>query len=93
MTALPLVILGSARPDGETRKAVSVAFPSQSINLITLAHHHIGGYDYAHANTEDDFGAAADAMHAADKIVFATPGTSSSSTCPSQYQATSTLTI
>lgn len=73
MTALPLVILGSARPDGDTRRAVDIAFATSSIDLITLAHHHIGGYDYAHANTEDAFGAAADAMHAAGKIVFATP--------------------
>ena len=73
MTTLPLVILGSARPDGDTSRAVDIAFPPQSIDLITLAHHHIGGYDYAHANAEDAFGAAADAMHAADKIVFATP--------------------
>jgi multimeric flavodoxin WrbA len=73
MTAPPLVILGSARPDGDTSRAVDIAFPPPSIDLITLAHHHIGGYDYAHANAEDAFGAAADAMHAADKIVFATP--------------------
>lgn len=73
MTALPLVILGSARPDGDTSRAVDIAFPLGSADLITLAHHHIGGYDYAHANAEDAFGAAADAMHAADKIVFATP--------------------
>lgn len=73
MTALPLVILGSARPDGDTRRAVDIAFPSGAIDLVTLAHHHIGGYDYAHANAEDAFGAAADAMHAANKIIFATP--------------------
>jgi multimeric flavodoxin WrbA len=73
MTTLPLVILGSARRDGDTRRAVDIAFSPGSIELVTLAHHHIGGYDYAHANAEDAFGTAADAMHAADKIVFATP--------------------
>jgi multimeric flavodoxin WrbA len=52
---------------------VDIAFPPRSVDLITLAHHHIGGYDYAHANAEDAFGPAADAMHAADRIVFATP--------------------
>lgn len=62
MTALPLVILGSARPDGDTRRAVEIAFPSPSADLLILAHHQIGGYDYAHANAEDAFGAAADAM-------------------------------
>lgn len=73
MTVLPLVILGSARPNGDTRRAVDIAFAPRAIDLVTLAHHHIGGYDYAHANAEDAFGAAADAMHAADKIIFATP--------------------
>lgn len=71
--ALPLVILGSARPDGDTRKAVDIAFPPGTAELVTLAQHHIGGYDYAHANAEDSFGAVANAMHVADKIVFATP--------------------
>lgn len=73
MTGLPLVILGSARPDGDTRRAVDIAFGPGTIDLVTLAHHHIGGYDYAHANAEDAFGAAADAMQAAGKIIFATP--------------------
>jgi len=71
--ALPLVILGSARVDGETRKAIDIAFAPGTIDLLTLAQHHIGGYDYAHGNAEDGFGVVADAMHAADKIVFATP--------------------
>ena len=70
---LPLVILGSARPDGDTRRAVDIAFAPGMADIVTLAEHHIGGYDYAHANAEDEFGAVADAMHAADRIVLATP--------------------
>ena len=34
--ALPLVILGSARPDGETRKAVDLAFPPGTAELVML---------------------------------------------------------
>lgn len=71
--ALPLVILGSARVDGETRKAIDIAFTPGTVDLLVLAQHHVGGYDYAHGNAEDGFGAVADAMHAADKIIFATP--------------------
>lgn len=71
--APPLVILGSARVNGETRKAIDIAFAPGTVDLLVLAQHHIGGYDYAHGNAEDGFGLVADAMHAADKIVFATP--------------------
>ena len=69
----PLVILGSARPDGETRRAVDLAFPDGSAELVILPNFAIGGYDYAHLNAQDTFGAVAQAMVATDKIVFATP--------------------
>jgi multimeric flavodoxin WrbA len=68
----PLVILGSARADGETRRAVEIALP-RNCDLVVLSHHHIGGYDYAHANDGDDFQRIADAMLAYERIVFATP--------------------
>jgi putative NADPH-quinone reductase len=68
----PLVILGSARPDGETRRAVEIAFP-QNPDSIVLSRHHIGGYNYAHSNDTDDFLHVVDAMLANDSIVFATP--------------------
>ncbi len=69
----PLVILGSARPDGETRRAVDIAFPDGSAELVILPNFAIGGYDYAHLNAQDAFGRIAEAMAATDKIVFATP--------------------
>src|SRR5882724_712271 len=69
----PLVILGSARPDGETRRAVDIAFPPGSVQLVALPHCVIGGYDYDHANAGDDFSAVADAMTTAQTIIFATP--------------------
>jgi multimeric flavodoxin WrbA len=69
----PLVILGSARSDGETRRAVDIAFPGHSAQLVTLPDFAIGGYSYDHFNADDAFGAISDAMVAAQKIVFATP--------------------
>jgi multimeric flavodoxin WrbA len=69
----PLVILGSARPDGETRRAVDIAFPDGSAELVILPNFAIGGYDYAHLNAQDAFGPIAEAMAATDKIIFATP--------------------
>jgi putative NADPH-quinone reductase len=69
----PLVILGSARPDGETRRAVDLAFPPGTAELVVLPDFAIGGYDYAHGNADDGFAAIAEKMAAADGIVFATP--------------------
>ena len=70
---LPLVILGSARSSGETRRAIDLAFPPGTAQLAILPDFAIGGYSYDHLNAEDGFGPVADAMVAADKIVFATP--------------------
>ncbi len=68
----PLVILGSARPDGDTRRAVEIAL-THSANLIFLAQHNIGNYDYAHGNDGDEFLRIVDEMLANETIVFATP--------------------
>jgi multimeric flavodoxin WrbA len=68
----PLVILGSARADGETKRAVDIAL-AQNSDVIVLSHFRIGGYDYAHANKGDDFRQVMDAMLAHDHIVFDTP--------------------
>jgi multimeric flavodoxin WrbA len=69
----PLIILGSARPNGETRKAVDIAFPAGSADLLVLPEFIIGGYDYQHRNTADAFSSIAEAMTSVDQIVFATP--------------------
>jgi multimeric flavodoxin WrbA len=71
--ALPLVILGSARAEGKTRRAVDLAFPQGAARLMKLPDFVIGGYSYDHLNAGDAFGAIADAMVASEKIVFATP--------------------
>jgi hypothetical protein len=46
----PLAILGSARPDGGTRKAVNIAFAPETIHLAILPHVIISGYDYGYRN-------------------------------------------
>lgn len=71
--ALSLVILGSARSEGETRKAVDLAFPPGTAELVVLPDFSIGGYDYGHGNAGDGFDALAARMAAAEKIIFATP--------------------
>jgi multimeric flavodoxin WrbA len=69
----PLVILGSARPDGETRKAVDLAFSPGTVELAVLPSFTLGGYDYQHLNAQDAFGGIAQKMAEAGKIIFATP--------------------
>jgi multimeric flavodoxin WrbA len=69
----PLVILGSARAEGETGKAVALAFPEGAADLVVLPQYEIGGYDYAHRNACDDFAGLAARMRDAGAIVFATP--------------------
>ena len=69
----PLVILGTARRDGETRRAIDIAFPSGSIDLAILSEHYIVSYDYAHATAGDDFLNIVEKMLIAKAIVFATP--------------------
>ena len=70
---LPLVILGSARSDGETRRAVDLAFPPGTAELVVLPNFSMGGYDYHHFNADDAFCSIAPKMAEADRIVFATP--------------------
>jgi multimeric flavodoxin WrbA len=69
----PLVILGSARPDGETRRAVDLAFPPSTAELALLPDFAIGGYDYRHFNADDAFAGIAQQMAQTEKIIFATP--------------------
>jgi putative NADPH-quinone reductase len=69
----PLVILGSARPDGETRRAIDLAFAPKAIDLVVLPDFAIGGYDYQHINAQDDFAAIAHRMAETDHVIFATP--------------------
>jgi multimeric flavodoxin WrbA len=69
----PLVILGSARRGGETRRAVGIAFQDHEIELVDLTTHKIGEYDYSHTNQGDDFLSIVERMIQTKKIVFATP--------------------
>jgi len=69
----PLVILGTARPDGDTCRAIGIAFPNGSVDLTNLSDRSISGYDYTHGNADDDFLDVVEDMLKAQTIVFATP--------------------
>ncbi len=68
----PIVLLGSARRDGDTRHAIEVAFEGCS-DCLDLQDYRFGGYDYTGANLGDDFLGIIDTVLARQTIVFATP--------------------
>jgi len=73
MLTKPLVILGTARKTGETRRAIDIAFPDGSANLVILTDQDIGRYEYDHKSANDDFLTIVDQMVRAQAVVFATP--------------------
>lgn len=68
-----LVLLGSSRSDGNTRRVVECAFSDSAHRLIDLGRLSFSEYDYAHRNRDDDFASLADALVVHDRIVLATP--------------------
>lgn len=69
----PLIILGSSRTHGETRRAVDLAFPSSVADLFDLSERQLSPYDYEHRNAGDEFSSIVDAVLNATDIVFASP--------------------
>jgi NADPH-dependent FMN reductase len=68
----PLVILGTSRSDGDTRRSVDAAFGSRA-DYLDLNSYALGPYDYNHANQNDGFAGIIDAVLVADTLIFATP--------------------
>jgi multimeric flavodoxin WrbA len=69
-----LVILGTARDDSNTLKALKSHFPDVEYDLVSLHPLHIAHYTYDVEKREaDDFMKVAAQMIEADHIVFATP--------------------
>ncbi len=68
-----LIILGSSRSDGNTRKLVDYINESLQWEVVDLLEKEIAYYDYEYRNQHDDFGDIALKMGEADLILFATP--------------------
>jgi multimeric flavodoxin WrbA len=68
-----LVILGTAREDSHTLKAVNSLSPFSDFDLIDLRNFKIGHYNYDHSKNDDDFLKLAQKMAEAKNIIFATP--------------------
>ncbi|MCX6116989.1 MAG: NAD(P)H-dependent oxidoreductase, partial [Proteobacteria bacterium] len=73
MIEKPLIILGSARSDGNTRKAIDLVFPKiDSVDFCDLKDYSILPYDYL-TEPIDDFLSVIQLMLSHQTIVFATP--------------------
>ncbi|MFK7967768.1 MAG: flavodoxin family protein [Rickettsiaceae bacterium] len=69
----PIIIIGSSRSHGETRKAVDLIVGSHNIPTIDLKTLNISIYDYEHQNKNDDFIPLMEGIMEHDLIVLATP--------------------
>ena len=73
MTLLkPVVLLGSSRKNGETSRAIDIAF-GNAVDRVDLLDYQIGPYDYGYANKDDDFLKVIDVLLSRKTIIFATP--------------------
>jgi multimeric flavodoxin WrbA len=68
-----LVILGSSRSHGYTRRALDQIFKSTPHVLVNLNDKNISPYDYDQKNINDDHKEIITRMIEADSVVFATP--------------------
>lgn len=69
-----VIILGSSRSDGNTRKVVDrVISYNKDIDLIDLGNYRISYFDYDFNNQDDDFQLVIKRMLEYDQIIFATP--------------------
>ncbi len=68
-----LIIMGSARSDGNTRKIIDVVRTKIAADFIDLNDYKINYFDYEHSNKDDDFVQIATKMIEYKRIIFATP--------------------
>lgn len=69
-----IIILGSSRKNGDTRKAVDELIKITNWDLIDLNDYKIGYYDYEHKNLDDDYLPLMRKIIANyDVLIFATP--------------------
>lgn len=68
-----IIILGSSRSNGNTRKAVNTIVGGRDVPLVDLNTLDIKPYDYEYHNQADDFITLIERLVKVDKIVLATP--------------------
>ena len=74
MKTTPLIILGSARKESDTRKFLDLIFADINHTLVDLLDYKISGYHYPHHYSEDDqYEKVIDELLNHELIVFASP--------------------
>jgi multimeric flavodoxin WrbA len=68
-----IIIFGSSRSFGNTRKAVNDIIAQTNIDLVDLNTLDIAPFDYEHRNISDDFIPLIERIITYDKIIIATP--------------------
>ncbi len=68
-----LIILGTSRSDGHTRKIINEILNRTDADFIDLNDYNIGYYDYEHSNQNDDYFMLSEKMMAYDTLLFASP--------------------
>lgn len=68
-----LIIFGSARSEGNTKKALEAVLGGRKIEAINLLEKKIAYYDYERTQEDDHFLSISEKMVGSDKIIFATP--------------------
>ncbi|MFT4664610.1 MAG: multimeric flavodoxin WrbA [Polaribacter sp.] len=69
-----LIILGSARSNGHTRKLIDHLLERDAYDVIDLLNYKIGNYDYEYKNADDDFLPLMQSIITKyDTFIFATP--------------------
>lgn len=68
-----IIIFGSSRSFGNTRKALNDVVGKSSIELIDLNDFDISPFDYEHRNAEDDFIPLMEKIADYDTLIIATP--------------------
>jgi multimeric flavodoxin WrbA len=69
----PIIILGSSKSFGKTRKAIEEIIDKIEIPVIDLKELNIGPYDYEHHNSNDDYIPLMEKVIEHDLLVLATP--------------------
>ena len=68
-----IIILGSSRKDGNTKKIVDIFNKDLNFEIVHLIEKNISYYDYEHKNRDDDFSRVMDKIAEKKLIIFATP--------------------
>lgn len=67
------VILGTSKPDGNTRKLADSFVEQSGAKLFDLSNFNVSFYDYSHENKNDDFLPIIHELLSFDHLVFASP--------------------